>query len=102
MSGVQQGSVLRLHCSSVHLGAFSTLLENNQIGYSTLIAVVPSPGIRVTVAESLKHDLSKGIEWFDFLGGMKLKSKTKTMIVSRSCTMYLVSSDPHYLLAEWR
>ena len=35
----------------MHLGAFS-ILENNLIGYaddSTLIAVVPSPGVRVAV-----------------------------------------------------
>ena len=43
---------------SVHLGTFS-ILENKLIGYaddSTLIAVVPSPGIRVTVAKSLNRD----------------------------------------------
>ena len=37
-------------------------LENKLIGYaddSTLIAVVPSPGVRVAVAESQIHDLGK-------------------------------------------
>ena len=37
-------------------------LENKLIGYaddSTLIAVVPSPGVRVAVAESLSHDLKQ-------------------------------------------
>ena len=62
-------------------------MENELIGYadgSTLIAVVPSPGVRVTVAESLSRDLVKVTEWCDLLG-MKLNaSKTKTMIVSRS------------------
>ena len=36
------------------------ILENKLIGYaddSTLMAVVPSPGVRVKVAESLIHDL---------------------------------------------
>ena len=76
-------------CPSVHLGTFS-ILENNLIGYSddsTLIAVVPSPGVRVTVAEFLNRDLVRVNAWCD-LWGMKLNaSKTKTMIVSRSRTM---------------
>ena len=66
-------------------------MENKLIGYaddSTLIAVVPSPGVRVTVAESLNRDLVRVNAWCD-LWGMKLNaSKTKTMIVSRSRTMH--------------
>ena len=51
------------------------------------MAVVPSPGVRVAVAESLIRDLGRVSEWCD-LRGMKLNaSKTKTMIVSRSRTM---------------
>ena len=68
-----------------------SILENKPIGYaddSTLIAVVPSPGLRVAVAESLSRDLVHVSEWCDLLG-MKLNvSKTKTMIVSRSSTMH--------------
>ena len=64
---------------------------NKLIGYaddSTLIAVVPSPGVNDTVAESMSRDLVKVSEWCD-LWGMKLNtSKTKTRIVSRSRTMY--------------
>ena len=66
-------------------------MENKLTGYagdSTLVAVVPSPGVRVTVAESLSRDLIKVSEWCD-LWGMKLNaSKTKTMIVSRSHAMH--------------
>ena len=66
--------------------AFS-ILENKLIGYaddSTLMAVVPSSGVRVTIAESLIRDLGRVSEWCD-LWGMKLNAnKTKTMIVSRS------------------
>ena len=52
------------------------------------MAVVPSPGIRVTVAEFLIRDLGRVSEWCD-IWGMKLNaSKTKTMIVSRSRTMH--------------
>ena len=51
------------------------------------MAVVPSPGVRVTVAEILIRDLGRVSEWRD-LWGMKLNaSQTKTMIVSRSRTM---------------
>ena len=45
-------------------------------------------GVRVTVAESLIRDLGRVSEWCD-LWGMKLNaSKTKTMIVSRSCIIH--------------
>ena len=55
---------------------------------STLMAVVPSPGVRVAVAESVIRDLGRVSEWCD-LWGMKLNAtKTKTMIVSRSRTMH--------------
>ena len=67
-----------------------SIRENKVIGYtddSTLTAVVPSPGVRVTVAESLARDLSRVSKWCD-LCVMKLNaSKTKTMIVSRPSTM---------------
>ena len=52
------------------------------------MAVVPSPGVRFTVAESLIRDLGSVSEGCD-LWGMKLnESKTKTMIVSRSRSMH--------------
>ena len=63
---------------------------NKLIGYaddSTLITVMPSPGIRVAVAEFVSRDLVKVNEWCD-LWGMKLWDETKTMIVSRSHTMH--------------
>ena len=49
---------------------------------------MPSPGARVTVAESLNCDLV-GVNVSCDLWGMKLNaSMTKTMIVSRSRTMH--------------
>ena len=45
-----------------------SILENKFIGYaddSTLMAVVPSLGIRVIVAESLIRDLGRVNEWCD-------------------------------------
>ena len=55
---------------------------------TTLMAVVPSPGVRAAVAESLNRDLGRVSDWCN-LWGMKLNAgKTKTMIVSRSRTMH--------------
>ena len=74
---------------SCALQRFFSILENKLIGNATtLMAVVPSPGVRVAVAESPIRDLGRVIEWCD-LWGMKLnESKTKTMINSRSCTVH--------------
>ena len=74
----------------IHLGAFF-ILDNKLIGYtddSTSIAIVPSSGVRVTVAESLSRDLVKVSEWCDQWRLKLNASKTKTMIVSRSRTMH--------------
>ena len=81
-----QGSVLGLLLFLLYTSELFSILENKLISYaddSTLIAVVPSPGPRVAVAESVSRDLVKINEWCNLLG-MKLNvSKTKTMIVSR-------------------
>ena len=56
---------------------------------STSMAVVPCPGVRVTVAESLIRDLGKGPRLWCDLWGMKLNaSNAKTMKVSRSRIMH--------------
>ena len=87
---VPQSSVLGPLLFLLYTSELFSIMENKLIGYaddSTLMAVMPSPGIRVTVAESLIRDLGRVSEWCD-LWGMKLNvSKTKTMIVSRSRTM---------------
>ena len=74
-----------------------SILDNKMAGYadnSTSMAVVPPPGVRVTVAESMNCDLGKVKEWSD-LFGMKLNvNKTKIMMVSRSRTMHH-HSHPH-------
>ena len=65
-------------------------MENKLIGYaddSNLMAVVPSPGVRVAVAEYLIRDLGRVSGWCD-LWGVKLNaSKAKTMVISRSRAM---------------
>ena len=66
-------------------------MEKKLIGYaddSTLMAVVPSPCVRVAVAESLIPDLGRVSEWCDLWGKNLNASKTKTIIVSRSRTMH--------------
>ena len=52
------------------------------------MAVVPSPGVRVAVAESLIRDLNKVSERCDLWGIKFNASKTKTMIVSKPRTMH--------------
>ena len=78
-------------CFACTLQSFFFILKIELISYadnSTVKVIVPSPGVRVTVAESLIRDLGKVSKWCD-LWGMKLNaSMTMTIIVSMSRTMH--------------
>ena len=69
------------------------IVENKLYGYAddfTLVSVVPSPGERVAVSESMNRDLNRFSVWCSIWGKKLNASKTKTMIVSRSRTFRLL------------
>ena len=65
VTGLPQGSLLGPSLFLLYTSELFSIVENKLIGYaddSTLRAVVPSPGVGVTVAESLIRDLGSIIE----------------------------------------
>ena len=91
VSGVPEGSVLGPQLFLLYTSELFSIVKNKLYGYaddSTLVAIVPSPGEKVAASESMNRDLNRVSVWCN-LWGMKLNaSKTKTMIVSRSCTVH--------------
>ena len=91
VSGVPQLGVLGLQLFLLYTAELFSIVENKLYGYaddSTLVAVVPSPGERVAISESMNHDLNRVRVWCN-LWGMKLNAgKTKTIIVSWSRTVH--------------
>ena len=67
-SGVPHDSVLGPLLFIQYTSELFFILENKTIGYvddSTLMAAVPTPGVRVTVAEFLIRDLGGVSDWCD-------------------------------------
>ena len=96
VSGVPQGGVLGPQLFLLYTAELFSIVENKLFGYahdSTLVAVVlvPSPGERVAVSESMNRDLNRVSVWCN-LWGMKLNASS--MIVSRSRTVHLQLINP--------
>ena len=76
-------------------------LENQLVAHAddaTLIAVILSPDQKQLVSESMNRDLAKISDWCS-LWGMKLNpNKTKSMIVSRSRTLY--HNHPDFIITN--
>ena len=71
VSGVPPGSVLGQLLFLLYTSQLFSILENKLNGYaddSTLMAIVPSPGVRVAVAESLIRGLGRLVSGVTFGG----------------------------------
>ena len=68
VTGVPRGSVLGPQLFLLYTAELFSIMENKFYGYaddSTLVAVVPSPGERVAVSESMNRDLNRVSVWCD-------------------------------------
>ena len=79
VSGVALGSLLGPLFFLLYTSELFFILDYKLISYavdSTLMAVVPSPSVRVIVAESLIRDLGRVSDWCDLLGMKLNENKT--------------------------
>ena len=66
VSGEPQGSMLGLQLFLLYIAEFLSIVKNKLYDYaddSTLVAVVPTPGERVALSESMNHYLNMVSLW---------------------------------------